>query len=140
MAKSKFLEPGYLESTKDSLILEEREKGIGSGPPTQEEIETLGYDQAVLNSYGLDGESIKKGYQLEADEFGNFVYQSANEIWLEQTAGKQGEMPPDFVTNEMLADIMKEYEPSKDVRLLKLGINNQGMGFERIFKHYIRNR
>jgi|TARA_R100000406_G_scaffold81596_1_gene63414 hypothetical protein len=130
MAKSKFLEPNYLESTKDSLILEEREKGIGSGPPTQEEIETLGYDQAVLNSYGLDGESIKKGYQLEAEEFGNFVYQSANEIWLEQTAGKQGEMPPDFVTNEMLADIMKEYEPSKDVRLLKLGISNQGMGFE----------
>ena len=130
MAKSKFLEPGYLESSKDSLIIQEREAGLGSGPPTQEEIETLGYDKAVLNSYGLDGEAIKEGFTLEAEELGNFVFQSANEIWQEQTAGKQGNMPENFVTNEMLQDILKEFEPSKDTRLLKLGINNKGMGFE----------
>ena len=130
MAKSKFLEPGYLESSKDSLIIQDREAGLGSGPPTQEEIETLGYDKAVLNSYGLDGEAVKEGFTLEAEELGKFVFQAANEIWQEQTAGKQGNMPENFVTNEMLQDILREFEPSKDTRLLKLGISNKGMGFE----------
>jgi len=120
-----YLNPEFLNQKVDELKITKRESGELTGP-TQEEIDIKGYNEAVFDSFGLDPDLITKGINQEAKEIGQHVTLSAQEIWNQETGGKEP-MPDDFLNTlpvEVLNDILFEYEPSKTVRLNKAGIND----------------
>jgi hypothetical protein len=133
MATSKYLDPNYLESRNNELIQKDREAGLIT-PPTQEEIDVKGYDQAVFDAFALDPELIKNSYVQEAEEVGQHVFNSASELWNQETGGRQGEMPEDYIKNldpVILNEFLFEYEPSKTLRLNKAGISEEGLKLDK---------